>query len=123
MKGTIAITAGPEAADAAARQADKRNEIVIFKNCVPFTDCISKMNNTRVDNAKDLDVVITDSKSFKSEVRITRSTPDAGNTKDVEITVPLKYLSNFHRTLEMSLINCEIFYFYCNWGNKICNNR
>ena len=31
-----------------------------------------------------------------------------GSTKDVEIMVPLKYLSNFWRTLEMSLINCEI---------------
>ena len=31
-----------------------------------------------------------------------------GNTKDVEIMVPLKYLSNFWRTLEMPLINCEI---------------
>ena len=27
---------------------------------------------------------------------------------DVEIMVPLKYLSNFWRTLEMSLINCEV---------------
>ena len=33
--------------------------------------------------------------------------PTAGNTKDVEILVPLKYLSNFWRTLEMPLINCE----------------
>ena len=31
-----------------------------------------------------------------------------GGTKNVEIMVPLKYLSNFWRTLEMSLINCEI---------------
>ena len=29
-------------------------------------------------------------------------------TKNVEIMVPLKYLSNFWRTLEMPLINCEI---------------
>ena len=29
-------------------------------------------------------------------------------TKDVEIIVPLKYLSNFWRTLEMPLINCEV---------------
>ena len=29
-------------------------------------------------------------------------------TKNVEIMVPLKYLSNFLRILEMSLINCEI---------------
>ena len=35
-------------------------------------------------------------------------TPEAGNTKDVEIIVPLKYLSNFWRTLEMLLINCEV---------------
>ena len=28
--------------------------------------------------------------------------------KEVEITVPLKYLSNFWRTLKMSLINCEV---------------
>ena len=34
-------------------------------------------------------------------------TPAAGNTKDNEIIVPLKYLSNFWRTLDMSLINCE----------------
>ena len=29
-------------------------------------------------------------------------------TKKIELMVPLKYLSNFWRTLEMSLINCEI---------------
>ena len=29
-------------------------------------------------------------------------------TKNVEIKVPLKYLSSFWRTLEMPLINCEI---------------
>ena len=29
-------------------------------------------------------------------------------TKNVQIMVPLKYLSNFWRTLEMPLINCEI---------------
>ena len=32
----------------------------------------------------------------------------AGGTKGFEISVPLKYLSNFLRTLEMPLINCEI---------------
>ena len=31
-----------------------------------------------------------------------------GGIKNVEIMVPLKYLSNFQRTLEMSLINCKI---------------
>ena len=32
-----------------------------------------------------------------------------GGNKDFEIMVPLKYLSNFGRTLEISLINCEYF--------------
>ena len=39
---------------------------------------------------------------------MTGKTPAAGNTKDVEIIVPLKYLSNFWRTLEMPLINCKV---------------
>ena len=48
---------------------------------------------------------ITD--SFKFKAKITGQTGDDG-TKDVEIMVPLKYLSNFWRTLEMPLINCEV---------------
>ena len=48
------------------------------------------------------------SESFKYKVNITGKTPNNGNTKDVEIIVPLKYLSNFWRTLEMPLINCEV---------------
>ena len=44
--------------------------------------------------------------SFKFKAKITGETGDDG-TKDVEIMVPLKYLSNFWRTLEMPLINCE----------------
>ena len=51
---------------------------------------------------------LTDSESFKSKVKITGNTPNNGNAKDVEIFVPLKYLSNFWRTLEMPLINCEV---------------
>ena len=41
-------------------------------------------------------------------MKVTGKIPDDGNTKNVEIVVPLKYLSNFWRTLEMPLINCEI---------------
>ena len=47
------------------------------------------------------------SASFKFKQRITEHTRK-GSAKDVEIMVPLKYLSNFWRTLEMPLINCEI---------------
>ena len=51
---------------------------------------------------------IEGSASFKSKIKITGKTPDDDNQKDVEIMVPLKYLSNFWRTLEMPLINCEV---------------
>ena len=44
---------------------------------------------------------LADSASFKSKIKITGKTPAAGNEKDVEIIVPLKYLSNFWRTIEM----------------------
>ena len=36
----------------------KTNKKVIFKNYAPFTNCISKVNNTLVDNAKDIDIVM-----------------------------------------------------------------
>ena len=52
--------------------------------------------------------IITRSESFKTKIKITGKTPADGITKDVEIFVPLKNLSNFWRTLEMLLINCEV---------------
>ena len=51
---------------------------------------------------------LTDSESFKSKIKITGKTPNNGNTKDVEILVPIKYLSNFWRTLKMAEIICEV---------------
>ena len=58
VQGTIIITRGPAAADAVTKQTDKRNNAVIFKNCVPLIDCINEINNTQVDNTNDLNVVI-----------------------------------------------------------------
>ena len=51
---------------------------------------------------------LEDSESFKSKIKIAGKTPAVGNEKDVEIMVPLKYLSNFWRTTEVSLIICEV---------------
>ena len=31
---------------------------VAFKNCAPFTNCISEINNTQIDNVKDIDIVM-----------------------------------------------------------------
>ena len=56
VKGTVAVTwAG---ADAAAIQADERDKGVIFKNCAPFTKCISRVSGTDIDNAQDIDIVM-----------------------------------------------------------------
>ena len=144
VKGTITVN-NTAAQGAAANNTDKK---VISKNCAPFTNCISEINNMQIDNAKDIDIVmpmynlieysdnyakttgslwqyckdiparnnddeivafavnnVTDSFNFKA--KITAQTEDNG-TKDVEIMVPLKYLSNFWRTLEMPFINCEV---------------
>ena len=144
VKGTVSVN--NTAAQGAA--VNNTNKKVMFKNCAPFTNCTSEINNTQIDNAKDIDIVMlmynlieysdnyakttgslwqyckdiparnanddiiifadgntTDSFNFK--VKITGRTGNNG-TKDVEIMVPLKYLSNFWRTLEMPLINCEV---------------
>ena len=39
---------------AAGADANNTNKKVVFKNCASFTDCISKINNNQVDNAKDI---------------------------------------------------------------------
>ena len=134
---------------AAGADAYNTNKKVMFKNCAPFTNCISKINNTQTDNAEYIDIVMpmynlieySDSysktpgslwqyhkdipaidndedivnfngtnkaDSFNFKTKITGQTNDDGEINEVEIMVPLKYLSNFWRTLEMFLINCEI---------------
>ena len=124
VKGRITITGAGD--DATARQLDERNKGVAFKNCAPFTKCISRRNSTDIDNAQNIDIVMPmynlieysdnyskisgslwqyykddpnnnqdNSESFKYKAKITENTPPDGNTKDVEILIPLKYLSNF----------------------------
>ena len=56
LSGTITITGEGDNDD--AKRADEINKGVIFKNCVPFTDCISEISNTQTDNSKDLDAVM-----------------------------------------------------------------
>ena len=54
VKGTITVN-NTAAQGAAANNTYKK---VIFKNCAPFTNCISEINNTQIDNAKDIDIVM-----------------------------------------------------------------
>ena len=56
VKGTITITGA--GADAAARKADERDKSATFKNCAPFTKCISRINGTDIDSAQDIDIVM-----------------------------------------------------------------
>ena len=140
VKGTIAVN-NTAAADANANNTNKK---LIFKKRAPFTICISEINNTQIDNAKDIDIVMriynlikysdnysktsgslwkycknipavnnnaiidfTDNNrtdSFNFKVKMTDHTGENG-IKNVKIMVPLKYLSNFWRTLEIPLIN------------------
>ena len=135
-KGNITVN-NTAAADAYANNTNRK---VIFKNCAPFTNYISEINNTQVDNAKDIDIVMpmynlieysdnysktsgslwqyckdipavnnngdivdfnganaTDSFNFKT--KITGQTNDDGII-NIEIMVPLKYLSNFGELLK-----------------------
>ena len=133
---------------AAGASANNTNKKVIFKNCTPFTNCISKINNTQIDNAEYIDIVMpmynlieysdnysktlgslwqyckeipaidnegvftnfngaNATNSFNFETQITGQTNDDGLI-NVKIMVPTKYLSNYWRTLEMPLINCEV---------------
>ena len=147
VKGTITITgAGDDAAARQADQRDKEvtfkscapftkcisriNNIDIDNvhdidivmpvyNLIEYSDNYSKTSGSLWQYYKDSpNDNIADSESFKSKVKITGKTPDDGNTKDVEIIVPLKYFSNFWRTLEMPLINCEI-YLILTWSKIV----
>ena len=71
-------------------------------NLIEYSDNYSKTSGSLWQYYKDdPNDNIEDSESFKSKVKITGKTPNNGNTKDVEIIVPLKYLSNFWRTFEI----------------------
>ena len=52
------ITVVETGAEDGARSADRNNKQAILRNCAPFIDCITQINNTQVDNVKDLDVVM-----------------------------------------------------------------
>ena len=87
-------------------------------NLIEYSDNYAKTTGTLWQYYKDIparnandEIIVFDvnntTDSFKFKEKVTGQTGNNG-TKDVEITVPLKYLSNFWRTLEMPLINCEV---------------
>ena len=56
VSGTITITRA--GADNAAKRTKEINKVVVFENYASFTDCIGEINNTQIDNAKDINVVM-----------------------------------------------------------------
>ena len=97
-------------------EIDNAQEIDIvmpMHNLIEYSDNYSKTSGSLWQYCKDEpNDNLANSESFKSKVKITGKTPTAGNTKDVKVIVPLKYFSNFWRTPEMPLINCEVSLFF-----------
>ena len=94
-------------------------------NLIEYSDDYSKTSGSLWQYCKDIPAVnnngdivdfnganATDSFNFKTKITgQTAANNNNGNIAgrvDVEIMVPLKYLSNFWRTLEMPLINCKV---------------
>ena len=159
VKGTITVTA-PGVNNNADNIRDKRNRPLILKNNAPFPSCITRINGELIEDAGDLDIVmsmynlleysknyrktigslynyyrdelsddaddnnfdninVVNSNTFKYKNKITGNTynVNAGiqgydvnknGTQEVELAIPLKYLGNFWRALNIPLINCEV---------------
>ena len=157
VKGIITVTA-PGANNDANNIRDKRNRPVILKNNAPFVSCILRINGELIEDADDLDIVmsmynllldysknyrktigslynyyrdelsddaddnikVVNSNTFKYKNKIIGNTynVNAGaqghdvnknGTQEVELAIPLNYLGNFWRALNIPLISCEVF--------------
>ena len=159
VKGTITVTA-PGVNNNADNIRDKRNRPLILKNNARFVSCITRINGKLIEDADDLDIVMSmynlleysknyrkiigslyncyrdeliddaddnnfdninfvNSNTFKYKNKIMGNTynVNAGvqgydvnknGTQEVELVIPLKYLGNFWRALNMPLISCEV---------------
>ena len=171
VKGTITVTA-PGANNGANNIRDKKNRPLILKNNAPFVLCITRINGKLIEDADDLDIVmsmynlleysknyrktigslynyyrdelsddaddnncdkfkVVNLDSFKYKNKIIGNTYDVdaripnpdvagqidnsiyivnkNGTQEVELAIPLKYLGNFWRALNIPLISCEAF--------------
>ena len=159
VKGTITVTA-PGDNNGANNIRDKRNRPLVLKNNAPFVLCITRINGELIEDADDLDIVmsmynlleysknyrktigslynyyrdelsddaddnnfdnikVVNSNTFKYKNKIIVNTynGNAGadgydvnknGTQEVDLAIPLKYLGNFWRALNISLISCEV---------------
>ena len=129
----------------------EKDKATIFKNNAPFINCISKINDVKIDNAEDVDVLMpmsdlleysknykkptgslwnyfrdepsdplfSNSNSFKYKSSIAGNTYNIGvdesgydankaGKNETKVFLSLKHLSNFWRSLNIPLINCEV---------------
>ena len=159
VKGTITVTT-PGVDNNANNIRDKRNRPVILKNNAPFVSCITRINGELIEDADDLDIVmsmynlleysknysktiaslynyyrdglsddaddnnfdnikVVNSNTFNCKNKIigNRYNVNAGadgydvnknGMQEVELAIPLKYLGNFWRALNIPLISCEV---------------
>ena len=170
VKGTITVTA-PGVNNGANNIRDKKNRPLILKNNAPFVSCITRINGELIQDADDLDIVmsmynlleyskiyrktigslynyyrdelsddaddnnfnnikVVNSDTFKYKNKIIGNTYDVdaripnpdgagqidnpiynvnkNGTQELELAIPLKYLGNFWRALNILLISCEV---------------
>ena len=75
--------------------------VIPMYNLIEYCDNYSKTSGSLWECFRDeMSDILVFSKSFKSKIKITEKTPAADDIKDVEIAVPLKYVSNFWRILK-----------------------
>ena len=146
VTGNITVTRAIAAAggDPQRKQVLNAATQVVFKNCAPFENCRTEINDTFVDYADFINITIpmynlieysdnysdtseslwdfkrdeivnnenvtndNNAPSFKYKANLIGNTETNGTKKGVKIAIPLKYLSNFWRSLEIPLINCKI---------------
>ena len=97
-------------------EADIINFTMPMYNLIEYSDNYSDTTGSlwqfrRDEIEEDADLTINNASSFKYKANLIGDTDaDGGKIKkeNVKIAVPLKYLSNFWRSLEMPLINCKI---------------
>ena len=91
-------------------------------------DNLIEYNNNHAKTSEDLwqyhendpNANMAHSETFKLKARITGKTPVAGNTKDIKIVMPLKYLNKFWRILQVPLMNYEIL--KLTWSENYCHH-
>ena len=96
-----------------ADEADIINITMPMYNLLEYSDNYSDTSGSlwnfkRDEIEEDADLTINNASSFKYKANLIGNTEDNGTKNKVKIAVPLKYLSNFWRSLEIPLINCKV---------------